>query len=71
MICFSNLSDSTLQNIAKSDLEGVNISPPTNELAERVLRMVNEKICNCKSVKSLENHMNAYFNDSEARLNIS
>lgn len=47
--------------------EGYNTQ--TNETAERVFRMVEEKISHCKSVVKLEKVMIKYFNDKTTRLN--
>jgi len=68
-MCYPNLSLSSLVTMERNELEGVDFCPATNELAERVFRLINEKIVHSKSIQKLEKQMLAYFNDSAARLN--
>ena len=63
------LSENSLSTINKNELEGEDLNPWTNEIAERVFRMVNEKYMHCKSFAALEDEMILYFNDKNARLN--
>lgn len=42
----------------------IEIKPPTNEFAERVFRLVNEKISRCNSVQTLRNAVIRYVNNS-------
>jgi len=66
---FENLSENARQTIKKNELEGIEESPSTNEIAERVFRMANEQLTHCKSIEILEKRMIWYFNNPEARLN--
>ena len=53
----------------KNELEGEEENPWTNEIAQKVFRLVNEKIDHCKSFDSLEKEMILCFNDDNTRLN--
>ena len=63
---YPDISPSSLRTIAQNELEGEDIEPLTNELAERVFRMINEKI---NPLTRLESGMIDYFNNSSLRLN--
>ena len=52
-----------------NEVEGLDELPFTNELAERVIRMTNEKLQHVKTVESFQKMMIAYFNNPDARLN--
>ena len=65
----TDLSDAARNVLLKHGLiNRVENKPPTNEFAERVFRLANEKICRCSSVETLRNALIRYVNDT-AKLN--
>ena len=60
----TNLSESANNVLSKHNLtEKVEYKPPTNEAAERIFRMANEKISRCSSVGTLRNALIRYVNN--------
>ena len=49
IINYPYLSHSSFETIRRNELEGKDIDPFTNELAEQVFRLVDEKLKHCKS----------------------
>lgn len=68
-ILHADISQKSKAVIMKNIKHFTDENPFTNEAAERVFRMVEEKRDHCKSVNKLETTMIAYFNDNMARLN--
>ena len=68
---YPSLCESALAAIERNKLDGDDVNCFTNELAERVFRMVQEKLSHNKSFSQLEQNVITYFNDDSARLNNS
>ena len=57
----------SLRTIETNQLSSEDCIPYTNELPERVFRMINEKMTKCKSVAGLEKEMLLHFNADSTR----
>ena len=61
----TNLGETAKNVLLKHGLiNKIENKPPTNEFAERVFRLVNEKISRCNSVQTLRNAVIRYVNNS-------
>ena len=63
------LCERALATIEINELDDEYLSLYTNEICERIFRMVKEKMSHCRSFESLASQMKAHLNDRYARLN--
>lgn len=65
----SNICPKSKRAILRNISNFLDDKPLTNEIAERVFRMVTEKIAHCKSIVRLEEVMISYCNEDSNKLN--